>query len=138
MKAIKTKYYGPGNVRGSRIIASDMDRNKFIMSYDHGLNSDENHEKAAYLLMTKMGWPNTLVGGGFKDCNVWVMLPYVKARFAKSAGNTIEIDGKEVCHSVLQRTQNGNGPYAVAPWEHDALISRCVELLNIHGFSPKL
>lgn len=75
MKAIRTRYYGPTNTRGSRIVASDGDHNRISIPYPHDLTSDDAHEKAAYALMAKMNWPNTLIGGGFANDNYWVMIP---------------------------------------------------------------
>ena len=75
MKAIRTRYYGAANFKGSKIIATDGDKNSISIGYPHGLNSDEAHELAAYLLMQKMDWPNQLIGGGFQNDMVWTMLP---------------------------------------------------------------
>lgn len=75
MKAIRTRYYGCTNTRGSRIVASDGDRNSISIGYPHGLDSSDAHELAAYLLMRKMGWPNQLVGGGFQHDMYWTMVP---------------------------------------------------------------
>lgn len=75
MKAIRTRYIGPSNTRGSRIIASDGDRNSLSIPYPHALTTDDAHELAAYKLMQKMGWPNELNGGGFQNDNYWTMLP---------------------------------------------------------------
>lgn len=72
MKAITTKYHGPGNVRGSRFIASDEDGNRVIVSYDYALNSEQNHARAAEALCRKMGWVGTMMGGGIKGGMVWV------------------------------------------------------------------
>lgn len=72
MKAIETKYFGPSNVRGSRIIASDLDNNKVIKGYDHTLNIDGNHKAAAYALRDKMGWKGDLIGGATKAGFAWV------------------------------------------------------------------
>ncbi len=71
MKAIKTTYKGPTNFKGSRIIATDG-YNRITIGYDHGLSSDGVHEKAAYALCKKMKWEGRLIGGGLKDCMVWV------------------------------------------------------------------
>jgi hypothetical protein len=79
MKAIRTRYAGPTNTRGSRIIASDSDGNRAVMSYQHQYNSDELHRMAAQKLMDKMGWPNEIIGGGFGHDNYWVMLPKQRA-----------------------------------------------------------
>ena len=78
MKAIRTRYYGPTNTRGSRIVASDGDHNSISISYPHGLDSDKGHELAAYLLMQKMGWANKIIGGGFRHDMYWTMLPLYK------------------------------------------------------------
>jgi hypothetical protein len=84
MKGIRTRYYGATNTKGSKIIATDGDRNLISIGYPHGLNSDEAHELAAYLLMRKMGWPNQLIGGGFQNDMYWTMVP-VAGRDAKPA-----------------------------------------------------
>jgi hypothetical protein len=75
MKAIRTRYVGSTNTRGSRIIATDADGNKVSIGYPHELNSDEGQELAAYLLMKKMGWGCELVGGGFGHDMYWAMIP---------------------------------------------------------------
>lgn len=72
MKAIKTTYLGPTNVRGSRVKASDCDRNSIILSWDNALDSDENHKAAAKALCDKMNWQGELVMGSFPKCNVHV------------------------------------------------------------------
>lgn len=66
-QAITTKYLGPSNVRGARVKAS-AEAGSVTLSWNHALNSDENHRKAAEALRDKMGW-NTdgygeLHGGG--------------------------------------------------------------------------
>ena len=74
MKAIKTKYLGPTNFKGSRVRATDEDGNSIILSWDHALNSDKNHEAAAQALCDKMDWEGRIVGGSLKDCMVWVFV----------------------------------------------------------------
>jgi len=63
MKTIKTKYLGPSNTKGSRIVADDGDGNRMIRHYRSELNSDKNHAVAAKALCEKMGWGGTLQGG---------------------------------------------------------------------------
>jgi len=75
MKAIKTKYHGPGNVLGSRVSASDEDGNKVVLSWDNALDTTENHTAAAKALCRKMKWPNKLIMGSLKDCYVFVFYP---------------------------------------------------------------
>jgi hypothetical protein len=77
MKAIRTRYLPCTDTKGSRILASDGERNQIVIGYPHGLSSDEGHELAAYLLMHKMGWGNELNGGCFQNDMYWTMLPVV-------------------------------------------------------------
>jgi hypothetical protein len=72
MKAIKTKYKGPTNTRGSRIIASDEDGNKVTISYPYELSGEDCHLKAANALCAKMGWTGELIGGSLKNGYVFV------------------------------------------------------------------
>lgn len=72
MKAITTKFYGPGNVKGSRYGASDEDGNKVIVPTDFSLGSAENHDAAAIALCAKMGWTGKLHRGGTKGGYVYV------------------------------------------------------------------
>jgi hypothetical protein len=74
MKAIRTRYLPCTDTKGSRILASDGDRNQVVIGFPHGLNSDEAHELAAYRLMEKMGWSNFLNGGGFQHDMYWTMI----------------------------------------------------------------
>ena len=75
MKAIRTRYFGPSGTKGSRYQAKDGDGNSVTMSAHYELNSDENHERVAYMLMKKMQWRCVLSGGGFENDMYWTMLP---------------------------------------------------------------
>ena len=72
MKAIKTKFKGPTNTRGSRIIASDEDGNRITISYPYELSGESVHRKAADALCAKMGWTGDLVSGSLKNGYVFV------------------------------------------------------------------
>lgn len=74
MKAIETKYIGPTNYRGARIIATDNDKNRVTISYPHELSGEDVHRKAAEALRDKMGWTGRLVGGSTRNgyCFVFV------------------------------------------------------------------
>jgi hypothetical protein len=65
MKAIKTKYHGPGRKLGSRCSAFDGDGHRVYVTWDNGLHRNENYRKAARALCEKMGWSGTLWQGGF-------------------------------------------------------------------------
>ena len=66
MQAIQTRYHGPGNVRGSCIIAR-CDAGRVIVSYDHALNGEENHRAAARALCAKLAWTGDFVSGTLPD-----------------------------------------------------------------------
>lgn len=55
MQAIVTKYFGPGNVRGSRVKAT-CQAGSVTVPWDDALNSDGNHTMAARKLAFKLGW----------------------------------------------------------------------------------
>jgi hypothetical protein len=74
MKAIRTKYKGPTNTRGSRIIASDEDGNRVTISYPYELSGEAVHRKAADALCTKMGWTGKLESGSLKNGYVFVFV----------------------------------------------------------------
>ena len=74
MKAIRTRYYGPGNVRGARITASDGNGNTATISYPHELNSDEANALAVTTLCRKMGWHGATTGGEYRSDMFWVFL----------------------------------------------------------------
>jgi hypothetical protein len=67
-QAIVTKYVGPSNVRGSRIIAKAA-AGRVIVDYDDALNSNENHIAAAKKLAEKFGWVGEWHGGGMPEGN---------------------------------------------------------------------
>jgi len=67
MKAIITKYHGPTDTKGSRISASDGDRNRISIPYPYELSGEAVHRAAADALCDKMKWPKNLIGGGMKN-----------------------------------------------------------------------
>ncbi len=76
MKAIRTKYIGPSNVKGSRLTATTGETGqRIIMSWPSELNSSAAHAKGARALADKFGWTSKLIGGGFPDGTmVWVFV----------------------------------------------------------------
>ena len=71
MQAIRTRYFGPTNVRGSRIQAK-CEAKTIYLSYDHALNLDENHQAACQKLLSIMDWGSPMVGGTFANDMYWV------------------------------------------------------------------
>lgn len=74
MKAITTRYFGAGNVRGARIMATDGD-NRIYVPYDYASSDDGPHDRAAIALCKKLGWTGNLYRGGLKRGNVYVFGP---------------------------------------------------------------
>jgi hypothetical protein len=70
MQAIRTQYFGPGNVRGSRIKATAA-AGSLTVGYDHRLNLTANHRVAAEAFQAKLDWSGdgygTLVSGCLPD-----------------------------------------------------------------------
>jgi hypothetical protein len=80
MQAIKTKYLGPTNVRGSRVKA-ECDAMSIIISWDDALDIEANHIAAARELCNRLvakneklygkdagnGWNAPFVTGGLKN-----------------------------------------------------------------------
>ena len=70
MQAIRTKFAGPTDHKGSRIIATSYKR-RTVYPYDHELDLDANHERAAVLHAAK-AWsmPVRLKAGTLPDGSV--------------------------------------------------------------------
>ena len=66
MKAIETHYLGATNFKPSRVVASDGDGNRIIMSWPSRDTTEAAHRVAAEALRDKMGWAGELVGGATK------------------------------------------------------------------------
>ncbi len=50
MQTITTSYAGPTNTKGSHVLAKSWIKNKAV-SWDHSLNSEDNHKAAAQALV---------------------------------------------------------------------------------------
>lgn len=96
MKAIRTRYTGPTDTKGARIIATDGDRNRKVVGYDHSLSSEEMHRAAAEALRDKMGWTGNLIQGGLGNDYVFVFAPddYEEALEALAAVNRVRAAAK--------------------------------------------
>lgn len=82
-RAIRTRFVGPTNYRGSRIIADAGDtQSRVTLEWDHSLNSEQNHATAAMAVVAKMGWDSPehtgITGGGYGMETYWVFLPRVQ------------------------------------------------------------
>jgi len=81
---ITTKYLGPTNSRGSRVKA--VTRNGYgdrrgisaTVSWDHALNSAENHAEAVRVLADRLGWTGTWALGHTEEGVVAVLIESVQ------------------------------------------------------------
>lgn len=103
MKAIKTKYKGPTNTRGSRIIASDEDGNRVTISYPYELSGEAVHRKAAEALCAKMGWTRDLTAGSLKNGYIFVFSnePFLRNALEVCKATILRLDSD---HSSTQGT----------------------------------
>lgn len=113
MKAIQTRYFGPGNVRDSRIKAFDLDGNQVTISYPHECSgtSEDKHRLAAAALCQKMGWKGELVAGALKDGYVFVFLDPVPSHHPECTCKNHKPD-------LLIKTAKAVLDWARTPGEH--------------------
>jgi len=77
MQAIETRYIGPTDYKGSRIVASSADGHRHVLPYPHELNCDAAHRKAATELAEVMGWlrdGRRIVGAPYRRGWYWVFV----------------------------------------------------------------
>ncbi|MHC4780505.1 MAG: hypothetical protein ACYTFG_18185 [Planctomycetota bacterium] len=65
-QAIVTRFYGPTDSNGARVIAKARAGRK-RSKYDYNLDTFENHRAAAVALCERFGWPKELAGGAMPD-----------------------------------------------------------------------
>ena len=65
-QAIKTKYHGPTNARGSRLTARCQAK-RITVGWAHALSVEANHRAAAMELVRSMGWGGEWYGGALPD-----------------------------------------------------------------------
>jgi hypothetical protein len=64
-QAIETRYFGPTNVKGSRVKA-ECAAGSVTIDWASELNVDQNHYRAAWMLIEKLGWNKTSRVTGLK------------------------------------------------------------------------
>lgn len=99
MTAIVTRYLGPTNTRGSRIVVESYSSRK-VVPYDHSSNSETAHAKAALALILERGWGGTWIMGGTRKGWAFVqrsdggratiMSPYTNTSIARGPVKIVE------------------------------------------------
>jgi hypothetical protein len=72
MKAISTRYIGPTNTRGARLVASDGDGNRCTIPYPMNLSGAAVHASAALALCQKKAWSGELIAATTAEGYVFV------------------------------------------------------------------
>ena len=75
MQAIQTSFIPCTNTKPDRIKA-ECQADKIIISWEYGLNVEDNHTRACHFLMARLDWEYHYISGQLKDgsyCHV--MLP---------------------------------------------------------------
>ena len=67
-QAILTKYFSPTNFKGARVKAKAA-AGEITLDWDHALNVEKNHERAAKRLVEKLDWKVDTYGGQLFDGN---------------------------------------------------------------------
>ena len=62
-QAIETRYAGPTNHAGSRVIATAAAGQRHVHHWDYSINHTDNHLAAAEALRAKLDWPSIKAGG---------------------------------------------------------------------------
>jgi hypothetical protein len=71
MQCIQTKFLGPTNHRGSRIVATATHGSKITRAYDYALDVENNHKAVANALCLQLDWPTIKAGGATMQGFVW-------------------------------------------------------------------
>lgn len=75
MPVIFTKYCCPTNTSGARLYARATTRQSIRISWDMSgsMTTEQQHARAARVLMNKHGWTGDIVGGQVDGGYVWVI-----------------------------------------------------------------
>jgi hypothetical protein len=107
-QAIETKFYGPTNSSGSRIVAKAW-AGSVKVHYNHALNADQNHLQAAKALADKMGWGGLWIGGGRAAGNGYVFVNAMSNPASIANADTLAI-GREGCDWFIVEGQCSASP----------------------------
>lgn len=75
MIAIRTKYLGPTETKGARVVADDGRGHRITVAWDYTKDVYDMHEQVAKALCKKYNWPTKVVGGDLGEFMVWVFIP---------------------------------------------------------------
>ena len=73
MQAIRTRYLGPTNTKGARVVATAQ-AGRLVIPWDYALDQEDNHRAAAMAFIHRWGWEGDWVSGALDDCYVHTCL----------------------------------------------------------------
>lgn len=68
MQCITTRFLGPTDIKGARIVAQCQAK-RIVVDYDYGLSTEGNHINAAYILTERLNWSGELASGADYQSN---------------------------------------------------------------------
>jgi hypothetical protein len=71
-QSIETRYIGPTQTLGGRIVATTASGHRHTHDWEHGLGIEANHYEAAKALQAKLDWEPIVAGGSTKAGFVWL------------------------------------------------------------------
>lgn len=71
-QSIATKYQGPTDYRGARVIARSATGHRLTVAWNYALDPAGNHAEAARALAAKLGWMGEWYGGSTPTGYVFV------------------------------------------------------------------
>ena len=93
MQAITTKYLGPTDARGSRIVARCQAK-RLTVPWDHALDVEANHRAAGRALVRLMGWHAPIYSvewhmGALPDGSGYVLVATLDALRGEAGGSLV-------------------------------------------------
>lgn len=73
-QAIETRFLGPTNTKGSRVVAVSCGGSRLITDWDHAMDASENHIAAANRLAARLEWNGQMRTGTLKNSYVHVFI----------------------------------------------------------------
>ena len=94
LQGITTKYLGPTDHRGSRIVAQSGGGQRLVVPWDDALDIFPNHQRAALALASKLGWAGPWIGGATRTGYAFVSAKdAVLAHLEQAYALTLTADG---------------------------------------------
>lgn len=100
LQGIWTKWLCPTNARGSRVKAIARIADSFgaemsqTTSWNHSLNTEDNHARAAMALARKLNWHGLWVGGHRPD-NAGYMFVHICREYEGAPTDSIGMEGRD-------------------------------------------